>query len=619
MNVLMLLAASSPVAALPGLFGTTGLYRTVSAGTAPAGTYTFFLSALYQKAILHDDLLFRVEWAGVDTTLEVYDFEHYLDGTVSIGLTVAEHVEIAASMSYLVNAYQFDQIGIRRDYVGVMDVDWGPEMIRGAAKYGIRVHPFIEAGALLWAGFPLDGIVPDTIFDYDGYWDDGDLRLQVRRPFLTTGDPCWGFLGLASTAWNDFEANLNLGYSSYTQVYEDSVLGRVEQRDAALDIGLGIAWDAPQAVLFTEFTMKSFLTRSDDPGYSSPARISAGVRLFEDTGSYLDIVGEYGLTDFDRDLSDPYATGILPLPGGVPGDWGIMVGLGFDSHMARPSSGTGTVAGTILDASDGSPLAGTVSFPESPVSSASADPVTGFFSAPVIPGTIVVRAEAEGHVPASLTLVVEPGATATADFRLAPTAPPDGALRGSVTDESTGAPLAALITVDGGSASVPASQDGLFDLVLPAGSWTIRAALEGYADETRTVQVAGGATSTVDFAMGRALESGETLSFANIYFESGSAVLQPSSFPVLDEVAGLLANSPGVSVQVVGHTDSDGSESYNQTLSENRAASVRTYLVQRGIASSRISTIGMGESSPVASNATPQGKAENRRIEFRIL
>jgi outer membrane protein OmpA-like peptidoglycan-associated protein len=614
----MLLTASA-AAAFPCMYGPQGLFRTVSAGTPPPGTYTFFFSALYQKAILHDNVHFVVDWAEVDTTLEIYDFEHYLDGMVELGLTVAEHIELAASMSYLVNAYQYDQVYIRRDFVGVMDVDWGPGMVRGAVKYGIRVHPFIEAGGMVWAGFPLAEALSDTVYDYDGFWDAGDLRLQVRRPFLTTGSPSWGLMGLASTAWKDFEANLNIGYSSYSQEYEDSILGYVEQSDGALDLGLGIAYNAPQAVLFAEYTLKSFLSRSGDPGYSSPSRVSAGVRLFENTGTYLDIIGEYGLTDFDRELSDPYSTGKLPIPEGVPGDWGIQIGLGFDSHMGSPAaSGTGTVAGTITDASDGQPLAGMVSFPGSPVSPAPSDPVTGFFTAPVIPGTVVARAESEGYIPVSLTLVVAGGATVAADFSLEPAQPSGGQVSGTVTDASTGEALAALVTAEGGG-SAQASPSGSFSLDLTEGSWTLRASFAGFADAVRTVYVTGGSTTAADFAMNRGLESGETLSFASIYFESGSAVLQPSSFPVLDEVAVLLGNSPEVNVQIVGHTDSDGSEALNQTLSDNRAGSVRTYLIQRGISSARLSTYGMGESQPVASNATSQGKAQNRRIEFRVL
>ncbi len=72
------------------------------------------------------------------------------------------------------------------------------------------------------------------------------------------------------------------------------------------------------------------------------------------------------------------------------------------------------------------------------------------------------------------------------------------------------------------------------------------------------------------------------------------------------------------SVVVMGHTDSDGSAEYNQDLSERRAYAVASYLNNHGVAASRISTIAYGESRPIASNATPQGKAQNRRVEIKI-
>ena len=154
---------------------------------------------------------------------------------------------------------------------------------------------------------------------------------------------------------------------------------------------------------------------------------------------------------------------------------------------------------------------------------------------------------------------------------------------------------------------------------LPDGTWSIRARSEGYIESVKTVSVSGGAMTVADFTMNPALESGETLSFASIYFNSGSDVIQLISYGILDEVVSLLKDNSGVTVQVVGHTDSDGSSSMNQDLSLRRAQSVKNYLIQHGIAPDRLSTSGMGESSPIASNSTPQGKAENRRIDFVIL
>jgi len=84
-------------------------------------------------------------------------------------------------------------------------------------------------------------------------------------------------------------------------------------------------------------------------------------------------------------------------------------------------------------------------------------------------------------------------------------------------------------------------------------------------------------------------------------------------------VAILLRDNPTARVQIAGHTDSDGSESSNQTLSERRAQSVYQYLVSKGIAGNRLTTVGHGESNPVVPNNSAANKARNRRIEFTVL
>ncbi len=102
-----------------------------------------------------------------------------------------------------------------------------------------------------------------------------------------------------------------------------------------------------------------------------------------------------------------------------------------------------------------------------------------------------------------------------------------------------------------------------------------------------------------------------------IVFDSGSATIKPESFGVLKEIATVLSENPSVQVQIIGHTDSDGDLSLNLSLSQKRAESVKSVLSgQFGIDASRMSTDGKGESEPIADNGSPDGKAQNRRVEF---
>ena len=101
-----------------------------------------------------------------------------------------------------------------------------------------------------------------------------------------------------------------------------------------------------------------------------------------------------------------------------------------------------------------------------------------------------------------------------------------------------------------------------------------------------------------------------------ILFDTDSAHLRPESLPTLDEVVRLLSSEPSWSLVIEGHTDSTGTAAHNQTLSEQRARSVRDYLTGKGIAAAHLTTAGLGQSKPVADNATELGRAQNRRVEL---
>jgi outer membrane protein OmpA-like peptidoglycan-associated protein len=105
---------------------------------------------------------------------------------------------------------------------------------------------------------------------------------------------------------------------------------------------------------------------------------------------------------------------------------------------------------------------------------------------------------------------------------------------------------------------------------------------------------------------------------SSVTFDTSSYAIKPSFAPVLDQLAQTLQQNPEVVVSVVGHTDSTGSQQYNQTLSVNRAESVTGYLGQRGIAPQRLSATGMGPNQPIADNNTEAGRSANRRVEIYL-
>jgi outer membrane protein OmpA-like peptidoglycan-associated protein len=111
---------------------------------------------------------------------------------------------------------------------------------------------------------------------------------------------------------------------------------------------------------------------------------------------------------------------------------------------------------------------------------------------------------------------------------------------------------------------------------------------------------------------------GLIVNLSDVLFDTGSANLKTGTREKLAKVSGILLSHRGLKLQVEGHTDSVGSADYNQRLSENRADAVRAYLVEQGIAPNSIGTAGFGETAPVASNDTPAGRQQNRRVELIV-
>lgn len=115
------------------------------------------------------------------------------------------------------------------------------------------------------------------------------------------------------------------------------------------------------------------------------------------------------------------------------------------------------------------------------------------------------------------------------------------------------------------------------------------------------------------------IEDGAAIVLKNIFFETNKYELKPESQVELDKVVQLLKDNPTLKIQINGHTDNSGKTSDNITLSENRAKSVTTFIISKGINTARLSFKGWGDTQPLANNATPEGRAQNRRTELKVI
>lgn len=140
-----------------------------------------------------------------------------------------------------------------------------------------------------------------------------------------------------------------------------------------------------------------------------------------------------------------------------------------------------------------------------------------------------------------------------------------------------------------------------------------------FEQKTETVKL-----KTLEFGNSRdpkqkmVIEAGTTYVLKNILFETAKYDLLPASFVELDKLAKALQDNPKFKLEISGHTDNIGNKSMNLTLSENRAKSVRKYLIDKKIAPERILSKGYGSQTPVSDNATPEGRQLNRRVEFKF-
>ncbi len=111
-------------------------------------------------------------------------------------------------------------------------------------------------------------------------------------------------------------------------------------------------------------------------------------------------------------------------------------------------------------------------------------------------------------------------------------------------------------------------------------------------------------------------ERGLVLTLGDVLFDTSQATLKPGAYGTLDRLAAALRDKPGRKVVIEGHTDNVGSDASNQALSERRAQAVQSALMQRDVARSQMTALGMGESSPIASNDSVDGRQSNRRVEL---
>ena len=273
--------------------------------------------------------------------------------------------------------------------------------------------------------------------------------------------------------------------------------------------------------------------------------------------------------------------------------------------------------GRIYDAETNSPVAANITFPQTEFPAVTSD-TAGYYNATLMPGSFRLRVEATNYQPEDKVINLADNETKVIDIAMHS----GGILTGKVSEYETGKPLLAQITFVNTDIPKIATdpKTGIYKVAVPAGTYSVTVEADDYIMESAPVVMARDETKIQNFVLKPVPRVGERVVLKGITFDFNSAVIRPSSYPVLDDAARVFKAKPTMRVEIGGHTDSVGSDSYNMKLSNERANAVREYLIRyHDIDPNRLIAVGYGETQPIADNRTRSGRDTNRRIEFKVL
>ena len=572
--IILLVTAGSAIA-LPSYLGLRGLNRTVDAEPIGAGEFSFGLFTFL--GLSNDTRTAYLSGDSVDVTDTEYDGTFYITSAIGLG----EKVELAGRISYVWNCLKRDAVEGRTDLSGGdCENDDGFSEAHLFMKFSTNPGggDGCWIGIMPWVGFSIydggDSPYVTNYNEYDGIWYLDQPMFELRRPMIGVEGVSGGADLLFSKDLNPMRFHLNVGYHYYKQHFEftdyrytpsgwtDSTHVDMYVEDPVMHLAAGIEYPMEKVTLFAELEWRHFMKRDweagDGENFDDCITVSPGIRIPTNSGLAFDITGSFALSDFDAEYND----------------------LG---HRLYQNGGNPTD----VERAHHAP------FPE-------------------------------GYSPKwgiGLNVMY------SSDLREKPTT---AIMSGTVTDAVSGNFLKAYIAFPGAAVQTVSTdtETGFYSAVLPEGAVSVTVNADGYNGVEKMVQIVAGQNISRDFALELVpviveeiipIEIGQVLSFDNIYFDFNSADIKTESYPILNEVVDILKANPEAVIRIAGHTDSDGSESYNQTLSEQRAASVLNYLVQNGIEARRLSTVGYGELQPVVPNTSRENKAKNRRIEFIVI
>lgn len=430
------------------------------------------------------------------------------------------------------------------------------------------------------------------------------------------------FLLIPGFKSDKFEGHLNIGANYNLDKFE---VGGTDYLYPKLDVpfGIGLSYDAGVITPMLEITgtawvndstkyPKTYVTTPDsfEPGLMNyPLWITPGLRFALGPGFHFDLGFAYNLQTSDSTLGD-FDKQV---------DWMAIAGLSFSKCNLGPKvPPTAIITGKVTDKA-GKALAAVVT---AAGLTANTDPATGTYQ---ISGVeiknlpVEIKAEAKAYIAKASSVMLTKKykkTPAVQDFVLELKPIPPSEVTGTVIDYKTGNPVAATITFKGPK-TVTATADaaGKYSIKLDPGTYAATAAAEGFNNANFNIVAKDGAPVTQNTGM---VKKKEKFSFSNINFAPGKSNITPEMEAALQPLLKVLLDNPELKVEISGHTDNIGSKAKNLKLSQARADEVVAWLITQNVKAQMIAK-GYGSSTPIATNKTRAGRAENRRIEINVI
>lgn len=630
-------ATSAPIS--PSFNGKTGVLRTLSVRNLIQGSFDVNYHATYFQT---------KEFLSTNTE----DIMKSFGGMTAIGIGLADWAELSLLIDGVATSFTNKFTGVDDFYqtfgdlepglkFGYMSdaglgigVDFFARFLTNINKVGYQFDATSFGARLLWT-LDLDAAknVPLRFHFNIGFYKDHSDRLTL--PNRIEPDTAYA-TGFPYESVEEYAGRI---------LHDDQVLAAV-----ALEIPVD------EITAFVEYTTRQILDTNNNNGPSlsynkNPQMITPGLRFTPVRGFAIDLACDLGLSkpaNLPLTVKDTSDTKLKNVRGAVP-QWNAIVGFSYSflpgaaiqivKEVAPPPS-KGKVTGMVSDAETQIAVGeAIIEMKGTGLTNLSTDPETGMYTTPELPGgevELIVRKEGYKQQSAKVNVLI--GQTITQDFKLQKEVKV-GAIYGRVTDPA-GKPLAGVISLNVPSIPPGASkvETGEYFMKIPPGEYQVTATVQGFKPLTKPATVKHGFKTRIDFTLEPEvapppppapipiekkskvyIEKEKIVITETIHFETGKAVILPISYSILNSVAEVLKQNPNIKVRVEGHTDSIGSDELNMRLSQARADSVMKYLISQGIDPGRLEAKGYGESLPIADNATPEGRAKNRRVEFTII